>query len=31
VNAAHTWRIMAGLEVKGNDPDSGWTTITVVR
>ena len=30
-NAGHTWRIMAGLEVKGNDPDSGWTTITVGR
>ncbi len=31
LNASHTWRIMAGLEVKGNDPDSGWTTITVGR
>lgn len=31
VNASHSWRIMAGLEVKGNDPDSGWTTITVGR
>lgn len=31
LNASHAWRIMAGLEVKGNDPDSGWTTITVVR
>ena len=31
VNASHSWRIMAGLEVKGNDPDSGWTVITVGR
>ena len=31
VNAGHSWRIMAGLEIKGNDPDSGWTTITVNR
>lgn len=31
LNAGHTWRIMAGLEVKGNDPDSGWAAITVVR
>lgn len=29
--ASHTWRIVAGLEVKGNDPDSGWTTIPVGR
>jgi hypothetical protein len=31
VNSGHTWRIIAGLEVKGNDPDSGWSAITVVR
>ncbi len=31
LNSGHTWRIMAGLEVKGNDPDSGWSTITMVR
>ena len=31
VNAGHSWRIMAGLEVKGNDPDSGWTVIPVGR
>jgi hypothetical protein len=31
LNAGHNWRILAGLEVKGNDPDSGWTTIAVTR
>ena len=31
VNASHSWRVIAGLEVKGNDPDSGWTTIPVTR
>lgn len=31
VNAGHTWRIMAGLEVKGNDPDSGRMVIVVGR
>jgi hypothetical protein len=31
VQASHTWRIMAGLEVKGNDPDSGRTVIVVGR
>jgi hypothetical protein len=31
INATHTWRIMAGIEIKGNDPDSGWTTIPVRR
>jgi hypothetical protein len=31
MNASHSWRIIAGLEVKGNDPDSGWTTISVTR
>jgi len=31
LNAGHSWRIIAGLEVKGNDPDSGWTAIPVTR
>jgi len=31
LNAGHSWRIIAGLEVKGNDPDSGWTPIPVTR
>ena len=24
-NAQHEWRIKAGLDLPGNDPDSGWT------
>jgi len=31
LNAGHSWRIIAGLEVKGKDPDSGWTAIPVMR
>jgi hypothetical protein len=31
LNAGHSWKIRAGLDVKGNDPDSGWTTIPVGR
>ena len=27
VNARHEWKLLAGLEVSGNDPDSGWVTI----
>ncbi len=26
-NAQHEWRIKAGLDLPGNDPDSGWTTF----
>jgi hypothetical protein len=25
----HTWEIQAGLDMTGNDPDSGWQTIEV--
>jgi hypothetical protein len=25
----HTWEVMGGLDVKGNDPDSGWVEIKV--
>lgn len=25
----HVWQIQAGLEMTGNDPDSGWQTIQV--
>ncbi|MBI1208388.1 MAG: hypothetical protein GC191_14020 [Azospirillum sp.] len=25
--ACHEWRIQAGLDMRGNDPDSGWLTI----
>lgn len=25
----HTWQIQAGLEMTGNDPDSGWQTVQV--
>lgn len=28
-NARHVWRVLAGLDCWGNDPDSGWQTITV--
>jgi hypothetical protein len=24
-NARHTWSVLAALDVRGNDPDSGWT------
>jgi len=27
VNASHSWKILGGLDVTGNDPDSGWITI----
>jgi hypothetical protein len=26
----HKWEIQAGLDAKGNDPDSGWNQINVV-
>lgn len=26
---SHTWEIQAGLDMTGNDPDSGWVTIQV--
>ena len=29
VNAKHAWQIKAGLDAKGNDPDSGWFEIPV--
>lgn len=25
----HTWEIQAGLDMAGNDPDSGWTSFEV--
>jgi hypothetical protein len=25
----HTWEIQAGLDMPGNDPDSGWTSFEV--
>src|SRR5262245_40525031 len=25
----HKWQIQAGLDMPGNDPDSGWQTLTV--
>jgi hypothetical protein len=31
VNANHTWKILAGLAAKGNDPDSGWQEVPVDR
>ncbi len=31
LNAGHAWKIRAGLDVKGNDPDSGWAAITLGR
>lgn len=27
ITARHEWKILAGLDVPGNDPDSGWVTI----
>ena len=27
VTARHEWKLQAGLDVPGNDPDSGWVTI----
>lgn len=27
--AQHRWKIIAGLDMTGNDPDSGWETIEV--
>jgi hypothetical protein len=27
MTARHEWKILAGLSVPGNDPDSGWVTI----
>ena len=28
-NATHELRILAGLDTKGNDPDSGWIVLAV--
>jgi len=28
-NCRHVWSIQAGLDVRGNDPDSGWTDMIV--
>lgn len=25
----HTWEVQAGLDMPGNDPDSGWQTVEV--
>ena len=25
----HVWEVQAGLDMPGNDPDSGWTAIDV--
>lgn len=27
ITAKHEWKIMAGLDAPGNNPDSGWVTI----
>lgn len=29
INAAHEWAIYAGLDMSGNDPDSGWVEIEI--
>lgn len=29
INAQYRWRAMAGLDVSGNDPDSGWQDLDV--
>ncbi len=29
LNATHELRILAGLDAKGNDPDSGWVVLAV--
>ena len=31
VNARHEWSIYAGVDMMGNDPDSGWVRIDVVK
>ena len=28
-NARHEWEIFAGLDMSGNDPDSGWVAFNV--
>lgn len=28
-HANHTWKFQAGLDVKGNDPDSGWIEVHI--
>ncbi|UZR98697.1 hypothetical protein [Chondrinema litorale] len=30
-NALHEWEVYAGLDVAGNDPDSGWVTFEVKK
>ncbi len=30
MTARHEWKILAGLAVSGNDPDSGWVVIELV-
>lgn len=30
VNATHEWQVYAGLDCRGNDPDSGWVKIEVI-
>ena len=27
----HVWEVMAGIDVSGNDPDSGWVQIKIKR
>jgi len=27
--ARHEWKLLAGLDMRGNDPDSGWVPITI--
>ena len=27
ITARHEWKILAGLDASGNDPDSGWEII----
>ncbi|MEN7549279.1 hypothetical protein AAG747_15250 [Rapidithrix thailandica] len=30
-NATHEWKVYAGLDVSGNDPDSDWVTIEIKK
>ena len=27
--ARHEWKLLAGLDMRGNDPDSGWVPVTI--
>jgi len=28
-HARHEWKLLAGLDMRGNDPDSGWVKMTI--